>query len=352
VTTTAAPTLLFPTHYLGNLVLGLPWVLQVLQSHPRALVVLDSRFLPLARLVLHESVDILPYSRQELSSKQPFLGRLSSYRRFLMALRRRRRSPLLDLEGERFTGVISLLSGSRQRVGPAGKRAERFYTRVLELDYHRHRFNAFGEICAGFTNGAMPPAQLHFRLPGCVDQQLLAVLPELAATGPFVAIHPGASVAYKLWPPDYFADLVRGLENAGCRVIWVGAGAMDRDVIDSIRQRLQPDHTLSACDRLTLPELVALYKSCDFFIGSDSGPMHLAAATGMPVFALFGPSKDSIWAPLGTNSRLLRGSERCAEDCDAHHCRYRYRCLSSLQPQQVLAAVCSDRKLAAEESRI
>ena len=83
----------------------------------------------------------------------------------------------------------------------------------------------------------------------------------------------------------------------------------------------------------------ALYQRCRFFVGSDSGPMHLAAATGAPVFALFGPSDEAIWAPLGEHSHPLRGTLCCADDCDAFHCRLDYRCMASLHPEAVMEAI-------------
>jgi len=334
-----APILLFPTHYLGNLILGLPWVIRVLESHPDALVVLDARFKSLAEMVLDERTNVLYYPRAQLASDQPFFSRLRHYRKFLRGLRRDRSRTLLDLEGERFTGVLSWLSGCAGRVGPTGKRAERFYTRVLDLDYHRHRFNAFGEVCAGFYEGAAPPSTLPFTVSAGIEASLDAKLPELSPQSRWVAIHPGASVEYKLWPEDYFVGLVKRLGEQGLRVVWVGAGEMDATIIAAIRARLDEDDTISACNRLGLPELVGLYRRCACFIGSDSGPMHLAAATGVPVLALFGPSKESIWAPLGVNSRVLRGTEPCADNCDAHYCEHAYRCLTSLRPDAVMTAV-------------
>ena len=67
--------------------------------------------------------------------------------------------------------------------------------------------------------------------------------------------------------------------------------------------------------------------------------MHLAASTGIPVFALFGPSDEAIWAPLGENSYMVRGSEACGEDCDTFRCSFNYRCMASLRPQSVMAVI-------------
>lgn len=336
MTRSDAPILLFPTHYLGNFILGLPWVRQVLQNHPDALVVLDSRFLSLAATVLPQSAQVLAYPRDKLASSQPFFSRLQHYWRFLRQLRARPAATLMDLEGERFTGVLSRLSGCRRRIGPAGKRAERFYTEVLELDYRRHRFNAFAEVVADFTSGQRPDSHLPFTLDESLQQSVARRLPP--AAGATIAIHPGASVSYKLWPEDYFVSLVQELESLGYAVVWVGAGSLDQGIIERVMARLPDSRATSLCNELDFVELVALYRQCACFIGSDSGPMHLAAASGIPVLALFGPSVEAIWSPLGDNSKVLRGSKACGENCDAWTCDFGYHCLSSLTPEMVVSA--------------
>lgn len=333
------PVLLFPTHYLGNFVLGLPWLLEVLRGQPDALVVIDSRFEALARAVLPAGSRLLLYPRAKLASSAPFFSRLRHYLRFLKGLRQDRRATLMDLEGERFTGVLARLSGCRRRIGPAGKRAERFYTDILNIDYYRHRYNAFAEIVAGFV---APDARPDSHLPFHFDAQTEADIRKLLTVGngrKYVAIHPGASVAYKLWPRAYFVTLLSLLEQAGYQVIWVGAGETDSEIINAVMQSAPESSALNFCNQLGFLQLAALYRHCSCFVGSDSGPMHLAASTGIPVLALFGPSVEAIWAPLGDNSHVLRGNEACGENCDAWHCDFNYRCMTSLLPEQVFESL-------------
>ena len=333
------PVLLFPTHYLGNFVLGLPWICAVLEKYPAALVVIDSRFATLAEAVLPAGSDVLLYQRARLASSEPFFSRLRHYLRFLKVLRRDRKTTLVDLEGERFTGVLSLLSGCQRRIGPVGKRAGRFYTDVLELDYYRHRFNAFGTVLSELVASIdAPDSHLAFTFPAAVEQLIEAQL-GAAGSKQLVAIHPGASVSYKLWPEASFVVLIENLEQAGYQVVWVGAGDNDASIIDSIMGTLPNSSAINLCNRLGFLELAALYRQCCCFVGSDSGPMHLAASTGIPVLALFGPSVEAIWSPLGDNSHVLRGSESCGENCDAWQCDFAYRCLQSLSPEQVFEAV-------------
>ncbi len=333
-----SPILLFPTHYLGNFVLGLPWVLQVLENYPDSLVVLDAQFAGMARLVLPPETDLLLYPRKQIARDRKFLTRLSSYYRFLKGLRGSDADTVLDLEGERFTGVLARLSGCKRRLGPTGKRAERFYTEILDLNYENHRFNAFGEIVADYVDGKIPASHLPYADDDASAALVSRKLDAAGAHKPLVAIHPGASVPYKLWPQDYFVELVSGLDSRGLQVVWVGAGEMDLSIIEAIEGKLE-SQAINLCNQLSFVELIALYRQCRFFIGSDSGPMHLAASTGLPVFALFGPSKEAIWAPLGENSTLLRGTEPCGSRCDAFDCEYGYRCLQSLRPSAIIDAV-------------
>ena len=334
--------LLFPTHYLGNLVLGLPWVLRVLEREAAAVAVFDEAFRPLLGLLPQIEGRALYYPRKQLGREHPFRRRLSRYIDFLGELRKHRGHCLIDLEGERFSGVLARLSGCRRRIGPEAKRAQWFYSEVLALDYLAHRFNAFGEIlgaCGSCGGGAAPASKLDFRVTPELAGRITRRLGEHSIGRPLAVIHPGASVSYKLWPRAHFARLVTGLFDAGLQPVWIGAGQFDAEVIAGIEGELAQSPAISFCNELGLAELIALFRQSRLFIGCDSGPMHLAAATGLPVFALFGPSREAIWAPLGQNSTVLRGIKPCASDCDAWRCRNDYHCLRSLAPDRVLGRI-------------
>ncbi len=338
------PLLLFPTHYLGNLVLGLPWVLRVLERHDEVVAVFDASFQPLLSMLPEADSRALYYPRKELAAGKGFGHRLRHYLDFLGELRKYKGHCLIDMEGERFSGAIARLSGCRRRIGPLAKRARWFYSDVLDLDYQAHRYNAFGEIIGDYGAGESPSSALDFKVAPELADRLRALLDGHRANRPLAVIHPGASVRYKLWPREHFAGLARGLHDAGLQVAWVGAGQFDADVIAGIDRELEnrqlpQSPAIDLCNRLSLPELVALFRQSRLFIGCDSGPMHLAAAAGLPVFALFGPSREAVWAPLGGHSTVLRGELPCAEDCDAWHCRNDYHCLTSLQPERVLDSI-------------
>lgn len=331
------PVLLFPTQYLGNMVLGLPWIRSALAEHPRALVAIDSRYEPLARMALDPGARLLLYPRRLLARDQGIAARFRHYRRFVAALRGGRGGCLVDMEGERFSGFLSLLSGCERRIGPAGRRAGRFYTEPRELNYRNHRFGAYGELLKGIAGPDRPSNLLPYRIG---EAAVRAVGERLGgrADRPLAAIHPGASASYKQWPRDCFAELAGMLGEAGYRVVWTGYGESDEAITAGIMERPGGAGTVNLCG-LSFAEQAALFRRCRLFVGGDSGPMHFAASAGLPVYALFGPSDAAIWAPLGEGSRLLRGAEPCGDDCDAHRCEHGYRCLRSLRPEAVAGAI-------------
>ncbi len=336
-----SPVLLFPTHYLGNFVLGLPWVLRVAEDYPELTLVIDERFRALTESVVPDSIRLIDYPRDRLKKETSTWTRLRLYFGFLRRLRKATGQQIIDMEGERFTGVLCRLSGASERFGPTGKNAAHFYNSPRDLHYEKHRYNAFGEILDVLVKGKAPSNILPYQLPESSEAAVDDFLSRHAISAPFVVIHPGASAEYKKWPVEHFAKLLSMLESNGLQVVWIGAGD-DMLMIRKIAEAA-PESDIIHFDLLGYLELVALFRKARFYVGGDSGPMHLAASTGLDLVALFGPSKEAIWAPLGDHSRVLRGTKTCAKNCDAWQCDFNYHCLSSLIPEVVFGAATATR---------
>ncbi|MDA9611783.1 glycosyltransferase family 9 protein [OM182 bacterium] len=330
--------LLFPTHYLGNFILGLPWIISAIDEEPATIVVLDSRFKPFIQLALNDHTNVLEYPRNELKNNQiSTLKKLNIYLSFLSKLRGFKSTDLFDLEGERFTGVLSRLSGAKNRFGPIGKNSQIFYTNPLALDFHKHRFNAFGQTLSDRFSVNKPTHIVDYQIRPTAKNNVTNFLAINRIKNSFVVIHPGASANYKKWPVEKFAQLYKMLKALGVDVVWIGMDE-DQKIVEKISSILNNEN-LNQFTETKYSELIALLKRAEVFIGSDSGPMHLAASVGIGVIALFGPSVESIWAPLGLESRVIRGSKRCGKNCDAHRCDFNHHCLTSLNPESVLSAV-------------
>jgi heptosyltransferase-3 len=121
-----------------------------------------------------------------------------------------------------------------------------------------------------------------------------------------VALHPGSGSPAKNWPADQFAAVARHLVGTGNLVLLV-IGPAD-DVPVGVVQREMQGMACTLVAGLPLPLLAAILERCTGFVGNDSGISHLAAAVGVPVVAIFGPTDPGIWAPRGRSVRVLRGS--------------------------------------------
>jgi len=335
---TQGPILLFPTHYLGNFVLCLPWIRDIVAQYPDTVLVIDPRFSGLLNMASIKPKTIIFYPRVKLSKEQGLGARLILFLKFIRQLRKYKSLDLIDLEGERFTGVLSLLSANKHRIGPTQKHSDWFYTQSHDLNYAHHRFDSYGEIISQWQDIESPLSKIEYVLPNLALNFVHQLGQPSRLRPPLVAIHVGASTYTKRWPVSHFVGLATDLSNHGYKVAWIGAHKEDQQIAEQIERDLKGIKSVNFCGKLSCVELISLLISASLFIGADSGPMHVAASTGTPVIGLFGVTNDAIWAPLGSDSEVLRGTLGCKNTCKNKHCVADNRCMVSLNPQRVADA--------------
>ncbi|MGH9462935.1 MAG: glycosyltransferase family 9 protein [Vicinamibacteria bacterium] len=119
----------------------------------------------------------------------------------------------------------------------------------------------------------------------------------------FIAMHPGSGSARKNWPAEKFGELLRLAEGAGRRVLLI-EGAADEEAVGRVARIA--GGSVAHFREPSLLTLAAILSQACVFVGNDSGVSHLAAATGTPTLAIFGPTDAVIWAPRAPNARVLR----------------------------------------------
>jgi ADP-heptose:LPS heptosyltransferase len=132
----------------------------------------------------------------------------------------------------------------------------------------------------------------------------------IAEDGPVLALGPTANWPAKVWRAENFAELMRRITGPGgflpgARVAVMGAAgerAMAQAVIDAI----PAERRIDLVGRVDLLTAYACLQRCAFYIGNDSGLMHVAAASGVPTLGLFGPSEDVFYAPWGESCAAIR----------------------------------------------
>jgi heptosyltransferase-3 len=164
------------------------------------------------------------------------------------------------------------------------------------------------------------------------------------ARGEFVQAHPGSRWLFKCWPAERMAALFDRIVADGRRIVVTGAAdARERELIDA---------TLTACGaatreavvdcagRTTLAELAALSARARAFVGVDTAAMHIAAAMGTPVLALFGPSDEHVWGPWNVAHRVVAADDARCRPCNIDGCGGGKvsECLTTLAVERVHAA--------------
>lgn len=134
---------------------------------------------------------------------------------------------------------------------------------------------------------------------------------------PVLAVGPTANWAGKAWPADRFVELIKRLTSADgilpdARIMIIGAAA-ERDAALTVINAFAPDRVIDLVGKTDLPQTAACLERADFYVGNDSGPMHMAAAVGLPTLGLFGPSPEARYGPWGSNCASIRGARSFEE---------------------------------------
>ena len=213
----------------------------------------------------------------------------------------------------------------------------------------RHHSNHYRRLVEAL--GA-PRAEAHARLrvPGAWSDGAARLLAGWGAdpARPLVGIAPGAAYGgAKRWPPTLVARLVESLTGATeATTVLVGAPA-DRETGHEIESSLRatrrdafrgsPARVVNAIGATDLPALAGVLSRMHVFVSNDSGAMHLAAAVGTHVIALFGPTDEVATAPLGPHTIVVR--DVFCRPCLLRECPIDHRCMKRITPDAVHALV-------------
>ena len=130
-----------------------------------------------------------------------------------------------------------------------------------------------------------------------------------------IVLHPGSGSKRKVWPSERFLDLVDYLrERLHSRLLIVLGPAEGAEIRKTFeRMEREPGDTVPILAKgLSLLQLASVMAECRLFIGNDSGISHMAAALGLPVVAIFGPTDQKVWSPRGKKVFVVRREIPCS----------------------------------------
>jgi heptosyltransferase-2 len=334
----AASVLVHEVGWLGDLAMSLPALRAVRRGFP------SSHFAVLLRHELASLLDgvlwideVIPYRHA------PGLRGLGERLAVGARLRARGFDLAIVLPGSFESALRVTLAGIPHRIGFATDARQLLlstpvpWTRELEATHQSERYLTLLQVGLGLAcDGAGPKLEIGAPHRGRMQAWLAAHRRRPHAS--LVAVAPTAAYGpAKEWPLAHHAALIGLLADAGAEPVLVGSAA-DRPACASIAAASGAD-PLVAAGETSVGELAALLAQCDGVVGNDSGVVHVAAAVGAPVVAIFGSTSPARTAPRGAPLRLLQRPIECSP-CFARTCRTGdMACVRDITPGEVAAAL-------------
>jgi heptosyltransferase-2 len=152
-----------------------------------------------------------------------------------------------------------------------------------------------------------------------------------------VGLAPGAAFGpAKRWLPERFGGLADRLIGALNADVLIFGSAAERPLAEKIASTMKHTPAIAAGET-SLRQLLALMARCRLIVANDSGPMHLAAALGIPLVAIFGSTDERATGPLGSRVRIVKRGVECSP-CGRRECPIDFRCMRDLSVEEVFRA--------------
>lgn len=326
---------------LGDVIHTLPTLEALRATYPQARItwLVEEAAAPL--LIGHPALDEVWVSRRQSCLKTGNNGLnwptvVRQLAQLMKRLRQREFDLVLDVQGLMKSAVWVALARSPRKVGYDRSREGSYLVlneRLAPFDREAHAVWRYLHL-AEYVGAA--PAVPRFRLPLTEDTGGWLTPLWQDRSRPLIVLHPSARWPTKCWPEARFAELAdRLVRDWQVRVVFTG-GIGDGPMIARIIAQMQTA-ALDLSGRTSLLELARLYQQADLAVTTDTGPMHLAAALGTPVVALFGPTAPWRTGPFGDGHQVVRLGLPCSP-CFQRRC-LNPECMTGIEVEEVMAAM-------------
>jgi lipopolysaccharide heptosyltransferase II len=319
--------------WIGDTLLAQPLFARLRQKYPGVVIdALAPRWTAPVLRRMPEIAEVIdaPFGHGEL--------KLAARRNLGVALRARAYDEAIVLPNTFKSALVPFFANIPIRTGFPGELRYGLLNRVHKLNERAQPLMAdrYAQLAeAPGSPPARPLAEVGLRVD---PANLAAVLGQLglARAKPMVAFCPGAEYGpAKRWPARYFAELATKLAAQG-RAVWLFGSDKDREIGEEI-VRLAPGVAVNLCGKTDLASAIDLLSLAEVVVSNDSGLMHVAAAVGRPVVALYGSSSPEHTPPLARVFRIVRTGIECSP-CYARECPLgHFKCMNELTPDRVSA---------------
>ncbi len=245
----------------------------------------------------------------------------------------------IDLSGLLRSGLITRAAQAKYRLGfsDSAEGSSFFYTHKVEGGKQIHAIDRYLKLAALLDCDISEIEYPFAPLPDI--SQLLSSLPKR-----FCIISPSAGKAANRWSAKRYGELAAKLPLPSVII----ASPADAAIADTVTS-FSNDKAINLAGKTSLMELVALIARSEFFICNDTGPMHIAAALNIPVFAIFGPANPTRTGPYGNGHTIIQEDLDCIPCYAKKPCtKHNWRCMNDLTVSTVLHRILKKPPLISE----
>lgn len=249
----------------------------------------------------------------------------------------------------RSSAIVAFLTRAPRRIGFGTNVRRLLLTDALPYDQSVYEARSFLELARRAT-GREPrwdPEQPFLPLDPEAERFAAQALEPLGDR-PRVAIHPGASIPERRWPPERYAEVAAQLAAQGVGIAVLG-GREDVKAAAAIAERLAGQAAVNLAGKSTLAQAAAIVAQVDVYVSADTGVLHLAYAVGTRTVHLFGPGVLSKWGPPGHRFRSIAADAPCSP-CTVYGytppCNQGNVCMLRIEPARVVREVLEQLALA------
>jgi len=324
---------------IGDVIHTLPSLAELRRLYPDAHITWVVEEAAADLIIGHPHLDEVIISRRKSWIKDIKAGKvavtLREVRTFVRRLRNRRYDLVIDFHGLLKSSMVVFLSGGKRKLGYDSwqELSGLFLNEKIPEDMNKHAVDRYLDFLR-YLGAEIHDAEFILPLTDKTKAEAKRLLDQNHLSEKnYIAINPIAYWETKLWDNGKFAKLANAIRDQ-LKLDVIFTGNNGRDAADILSRMKGKGINLGG--KTSLPMLAEIYKSARAVITTDSGPMHLAAAVGTPVIALFGPTDPARTGPYGKGHTVIRSNLPCSP-CLLKKCPTK-ECNAAITPEQVYAA--------------
>jgi lipopolysaccharide heptosyltransferase II len=329
------------TNWVGDAIMALPALRAVRGKFPEARIAIVARpYVADLYRDQHICDELIPYDTK--GEHRGLWGREA----LAAQLREKRFDAALLLQNAFDAAWLAWRAGVPERIGYARDGRSLMLTKSIKVpksgEIPTHEKFYYLELLrrAGWIEQLQDDAHIAIGVPDAARRRAMQILLDQGSSPTAIRIAVGAGASYgsaKCWPPGRFAQVLNELRLDRPHDVMLFGTPTEAAVSDAIAADLRRA-PIDLTGKTSIADLPALLSQCHLFLGNDSGAMHVAAAVGLPVVAIFGPTDPLGTAPVTPRSSIVQQKPFCSP-CFLRRCPIDHRCMAAVTPEMVRAAV-------------